>query len=406
MLFKDRLPFGLNLQTGLLALLLIASLAIGLGSDIDIRVFYWAARFAVEGRFEAIYGPEILAVSPGRFFYSPAALAFFYPLGLLPYRAVHLIWLAFQTLAFVTVWRVLVSQVSWLRDPRFTFWWLLVWLFTVNPIHGSFQSGNISLILAALVFGAERLAQKKGHTAQTIAGILVTVAAVIKVFPAFMVFFYLLFRNNRVRLGIVLAAVVSIALPIVLFGLERTLQINSLFVAAASSYGDDNSFRISHDILCLPGFVSRTVLFWLPEAVSRRYGVGVSALVGAGFFIQCWRNRWAISQNPVGWWALALALMVLLNPSSRPHYFVFYLPAFALLCALAREKGGAFKPILASCFTLICLTVQSVVGKDLNDQLEHFDLPTLGLFLLVGTVWVSLSKSITLPRHSRALPIS
>lgn len=400
----SKLPVRVNVQNGLLAILFIASLGIGLNNHVDIRVFYWAARYAVEGRLDAIYGPEILAVSPGRFFYSPVALAFFYPLGLLPYRFVHLFWLALQSVAFFTVWKVLVEQVGWLKSPKFTVWWFLVWVFAVNPIHGSFQSGNVSLLLAALVFAAESLAQRESKQSQMVAGALVAVAAILKVFPAFIVLYYIFFKSHRVRLGILLAAVLSAALPLLLFGFERTVDLTRVFVATAGSYGDDNSFRISQDILCLPGLLARNVLFWLPELLARRLALGVSALVGAFFFIQCWFNRKALSKNPVGWWSLALALMVLLNPSSRPHYFVFYLPAFALLCAFAKERGGAIRGIVVVSLVLICLTVQSVVGKNWNDRLERFDFPTLGLILLVGTLWVWLTK--TKPRHSRAIPLS
>ena len=113
------------------------------------------------------------------------------------------------------------------------------------------------------------------------------------------------------------------------------------------------------------------------------------------FFAYAWKKRATAASDAnysLHLWALASALMVFLNPSTRPHYFIFYVPAFCSLLqilALATEK--AYLLLLLSVSTLlIAFTAEGVVGKQLNDKLEMWSVPTVGMLLLCVGLMVCL----------------
>jgi len=76
--------------------------------------------------------------------------------------------------------------------------------------------------------------------------------------------------------------------------------------------------------------------------------------------------------------------MVFLTPSTRPHYFIFYVPAFISLAEIAREHMDRVF-LWASLFVavlLIAFTAEGVVGKSFNDFLEGLKVPVMGMAIL------------------------
>ena len=85
-------------------------------------------------------------------------------------------------------------------------------------------------------------------------------------------------------------------------------------------------------------------------------------------------------------WAMGLALMAFLNPSTRVHYFIFYVPAFcsvigSIIKDAKRSVWLIFTALLS--FVAIALTTEGVVGKGLNNNLEALSIPTWGFVLLL-----------------------
>ena len=99
-----------------------------------------------------------------------------------------------------------------------------------------------------------------------------------------------------------------------------------------------------------------------------------------GAFIEC-RKRKGDIVFPL--WTLAFSLTVFLNSSSRPDYFMFYLPGFCFMVSQWRENTGIEKVCVILSFVFIALTQQAVLGRDWNITLQYARVPVVGMALLV-----------------------
>lgn len=369
-------------RPALLALLITACWIIAARYDIDLVVLHNAARLT-HGQLERVYSYN---GSLGRYFYGPFSLFLIHPLGALSYPVVKFIWIVLQTLSFGIFWWGLCRLYPFLTSPKH--WpWLLVWAFSINPVHNNFQSNNIQLMLMAAMIGAELLSRYPDRVRPFLAGVIISFASAVKVFPVFLGVLYWLIKGRATKAGLVAGALLSIALPATLFGVEPTRLLFADFLHNLTTYAAENSLTNVADILCLPSLITR-LLGDTPATAHIIRAVTLS--LSAVFFALAWLDcRKGASESTQGaWWAMGLLLMTLLNPSTRPHYFIFYVPALCLAIeatAFSREaRPWALVTTIAS-FVLIALTAEGVVGKTLNNQMEAWSLPTygmLGLFLV------------------------
>ncbi len=380
--------------------------------NIDLVNLHGAARLLYSAPSQVYESHDGL----GRWFYGPFSLVLIQPLGRLPFVVVKWFWIVLQTVCFFAFWRSLGRLFPFLEQRNVRWGWLFIWILAINPVHNNFQSNNIQLMLATVLLSAELLAQRDSAAARFWAGVLVALTAAIKVFPLFLCAFYFITRSRAVRVGLVAGLAFSVVLPFLVFGPEvASAQFHGFFHNLAT-YHEDNSPIKVRDILCLPSMLSR----WLtPDAVAQATGQAsasaqwiVRIVVGTLsvlFLLSAWRGSRAVSpatdRTPLYWWALAMAMMTFLNPSTRPHYFIFYLPAYcAALDILYRQTAQLWLQVgVVVSAMLVALTTQGVLGKALSFQAEMHSLPTMGALILCAALALAVSQTrVTYVRAWRA----
>lgn len=379
-----------KLRLFLVFLLLIPCVGITLRYHVDFVNMYQTAKWTHED-LSRIYADNE-ASGLGRFFYGPVMLVLIKPLGKLSFAAAKSVWVGLQLLSYCLFWILIHRLFPPLNKTMLG--WLLVWVVSINPIHNNFQSNNIQLMLAVMLLLSEVWASGGNKTRQFLAGFLVALAGTIKIFPLFIVVFYFLTKARSVRSGIVLGLSFALVAPVLVFGYSDTLNLFQGFYQNLASYHRENDLIKIVDILCLPSLFARILMpFVDPTTVSwitKGFIVGISLL----FYSYAWRQRANRAHRfQLHLWSLGLALMTLLNPSTRPHYFIFYIPAFCCLVEWWNENRlsrWAWAGTWVS-FALISFTVEWIVGgKTLNNFLEGLSLPTLGMVLLCVLLVVGL----------------
>ncbi len=354
--------------------LLAACIGIAKQYEVDVTTIYAVASIKDVAESYVQQGNHA-----GRFFYGPFSLSLIRPLGVFSFVQTKWIWIALQTLCFFTLFHFLYRLYPEIKKS-FLFW-ILTFIFLINPIHNNFQSNNIQLMLMAVMVFAEGLSEGNRRQ-QFFSGFLLSLIASIKIFPAFICLFYFLSKRKSVVLGLLAGGIFALVSPFLFFGVDTTFRLYRDFVTNVSSYQADNELT-RHDILSLASTITTWTegkVFYGKEWLSTFLFVTFSS----SYFLVVWLARKSKSvQRDL--WAIGLLLMGVLTPSARVHFWVFAIPAFCqALQNLGVEKvfrstkGGL---LLLSLF-LIAFTTQAIWGKNLNDHLEYLRVPIVGLFLL------------------------
>lgn len=367
----------INVKWFLLVALLIPCWVIGINYDIDLVVLHATSQF-INNDYTRVYAQN---GTLGRYFYGPFSLILIKPLGYFSYVTVKYFWLGLQTLCYFVFWSALTDLYPFLKKEKYFWGWILVWIVSINPIHNNYQSNNIQLMLATLLLLAEKLTLSTSANRQKLGGLLVTIAAGIKVFPGFLIPFYFIVKNNNVRKGVLIGIFAVGLSPFLVLGVPKALFLYQGFFSNLTTYSAENSLTNTNDILCLPSLLARLGLS------ARVINLGI-LLLSFTFYSWVFIHRTRFSQNRVNLHVLALvwALSVLLNPSTRPHYFIFYIPAFCSLLEIQYASGMKLNKlfpmgILISTL-LIAFTAEGVVGKPTNEWLEAHNWPTIGMLIL------------------------
>lgn len=360
----------------LLAALLVPCWVIGIKYEIDLVVLHATAQF-LNSDLTRVYAQNGIL---GRYFYGPFSLILIKPLGYLSFPTVKYFWLCLQTLSYFVFWHTLTQLYPILNNPKAFWGWLLVWIMAINPIHNNFQSNNIQLMLATVLVLAESLCQKPSKKAQIWGGLLVAFTAGIKVFPAFLVVYYFIAKSSSTRKGIIIGCLIVALSPFVVLGPSKAYFLYQGFIGNLTTYSADNSLTKTNDILCLPSLLAR---WGFTSSQSNALVLFLSALFFVWVFLRKSRPNFTSIEPYL--LAFAWTLSVLLNPSTRPHYFIFYVPAYCILINRLQLKDWSKTAI--GCLTLvsallIAFTAEGVVGKPLNELLEAASIPTYGMLIL------------------------
>lgn len=376
-------------------LLLIPCWVIGIKYEIDLVVLHATAQF-LNTDYTRVYAQN---GALGRYFYGPFSLILIKPLGYLSFPVVKYFWLCLQTFCYFIFWWILSDLYPFLKDKKYFWGWFLIWIVAINPIHNNFQSNNIQLMLATLLVLAEKWVRSLSQRKQVLGGVLVSFTAGIKVFPAFLVVYYFLAKNNNCKKGILLGGLIVLLTPFLFLGPEKATFLYRGFFSNLTTYSAENSLTKTNDILCLPSLLARL-------SVSSFTANIVVLALSALFFI--WvilaKKSFKTTDSERHFLALAWALSVFLNPSTRPHYFIFYVPAFCSLLEIIYSRGRTFGLTLGLMLStlLIAFTAEGVVGKELNETLEAASVPTYGMILLCAILACILLKQGNTPRATAA----
>jgi len=378
-------------QWVLLLVLWGAGVVIAIKYEVDFPVFYRAVQVSRFNPAQA-YSDDLMSQNGPRFYYGPLVLAIARPIVWFDFKVAKYLWILFQSIAFWVFWRFLFAHFAVLQKNKWA--WLFVFASSINPIHLNFQSNNIQLMILASLMVAEKLSNKESKAKQILAGMIIPILGCIKVFPWFVVGYYLVGKNQRVRFGLVLGFLVALVFPLLFFGWTSGLAAYQAFFVSLGKYQQHNSFIESTNLQCLHSLIARfvpTSMFegpWFSVLANGMFGT-----IGIVLFFNVWRSRREIT-DPVfqsALWALVVALMIFLNPSSLGHYLVFLVPGLAAgLDILDRIPGSIFdKFCIWGGALIIMVVVDGMIGRSTSHALQKMRVPAMGMLLLcIGLCWI------------------
>lgn len=381
-----RLPFLL------LLILLLPCWGIALKPGGDLGVYYQASTWLQKGWVAKLYSDN---AEIGNFFYGPFGLALLKPLAFLSFSGANLFWLGLQTLSYCGFWFFLFKIFPELLSPIKKGLFLLVWVVSIKPIHASFQSHNVQLIFAAILAASEWGSRSGSVFQRWLSGIAVALVASIKIYPLFIALYYFLKRPKEVKMGLLMGGLISLLIPLGVFGISTGLSLPKLFTANLLHYHQVYDLAKDAVSLSLPSLLATYLPKTWVDHGAISLGIGLISLV---FFVDTFFQRnMALSTNERHSWAFLWAMMGLLNSTTRPDYFIYFVPAFASLPLLVEKeklKKVYYIGLTVSVLLIAFITEWVLGSRELTHHLESLRIPVLGILLLCLMQFVALRNKL------------
>jgi dolichyl-phosphate beta-glucosyltransferase len=359
----------------------VLAIVTALRSSNDFLIYYEAWQRVRSFDLEDLYTPE--RTTQGGYYYSPLFAVLGLPFTLLSPTGAKVAYIALE---FALLSTSLILLKRWTRycigplSLRLGLWVTFLVLF-LNTILGQFQSGNISLpvFFLCLVSGYVYLFRQRFLSAFWLG-----LAINIKVFPIFLVGFAILQRDWKF-LGYLTVVLAALALaPALYFGWDINWLLHQEFLQALTGYGAENDYgREAYQSLPSALFRLATRFDFSPALAVR---VGQLAVVGAATGVW-WTFRHRMRSDWIVVYSFFLAFTAQFVPSSWIHHMgFFYAPlVFLTLQAWATNRRWPYSAAFVVFFAAYALSAQGVVGRPVNDLLERWSVPTLGIWVfLVG----------------------
>lgn len=335
----------------------------------DFSAYWLAGSNLLAG--SPIYAPDQLSgpYAPQRQFlylYPPPLAAFVAPLSAIffDYRLANWVWAGLGAAIIVAVVLAVGRREGLFEPERFSGLlagrgrWLLVGAaFALPPVVGELVLGNVHLLLLGLL-GLAWLGIRRGTAnGERIAGLAIGVAAVIKVFPALIMLWFLLRRRWTAAAFTVVGAAAATLLTHPLTGIQPWLDYPN--VLANLSAPSDTRDTLAPTVWLAPflGFTVARVLLTV---------VGVAALAWS-----------AVRQDERSSFAVAVVVSLLIAPALYHHYLAILVMPFVL------ALGSRVAPVaLVASYFLLWGGQQDALG-DLS-WIVNRGLPTAGVLVLFG----------------------
>jgi Glycosyltransferase family 87 len=386
-----------------------SALAVGLVCALDLRaydfrVYYWAARnFFIESG--PMYGPNRMFGWPMVYRYPPLFLCVFRPLALLPLRAAAGVWAALQV--FLLGWFLR----SWYRrypPARLaaTFW--IPALLLLPYLAKMLEGGNVQLLIVVLACFALLEADRR----PLLAGLLLGLAAALKVWPAFLAPYLVLRRRWRAAVAEALSASVLTIAPAVWLGWKEMFRllaewflqeqrINALlgdrWYPSQSLRGVMLRYLTRMNYSGLPDSNFRLVNFVSWPSVDVRYAwLALAILLGLLSMFLVWR-----SVDDAVAHGIFFCFLLVIEPNVAVDIYVTLLwPSLvvgALVADRAPPEGARWLCVMAALFAILIPLAPGSALQRLGQVLGvHFFLVLVPL-----TAGLALLRASTLsPRHA------
>jgi hypothetical protein len=325
----------------------------------------------------------------------PFDAVLFAPLTLLPYDVAVLVWSMLSSLLYLGIGATVLRQ---LRLPLAPHWRLLLlglglcWY----PFQAHIALGQLSLLVVATLIGCWALLRQRRDA---LAGVLLGLACLIKVYPGVLLLYLLLRRRWRAASSAVVTGLAGLALTLLLVGLEDMLRY---FTQVTSQAAGDTTFALIN--ISLSGVFGR--LFtdgpWIsPMIDAPRLSSFLTLLSAFGLLAllawRLWRAPTTRLEDDRGF-ALTCLLMLLISPITWQHVFPVLILPLGLLLQELRQRPDRRRIGLA----LLALALVSLPDIDIARALMALYAPyrttwfaalamlgsTIGLFLLGRLIWM------------------
>jgi alpha-1,2-mannosyltransferase len=344
-------------------------------STIDLQVYVYAVKDMLAGK--DIFATTIPIWSL-YFIYPPIAAILMTPLAFGPYVFWQVIW----TAGLVWAQQSVLKRCGAPRGWRLGLLGIAVVL-AVEPIRTTLGYGQVNTMLMALVI-ADLLPDPPEHRRRIPQGVLIGLAAAIKLTPALFVIFMFLIGKRRAAITAVIGFAVFTGIGAILLFRETVVFFSGLSGGdtrtASPLYAGNQSLL---GVFFRLGDSSRTTTL-LGLAVA-----GVLAVLGCLVAAHWWRSGEKV-------FAIAIVGLTtcLASPLSWTHHYVWILPmGMAVLSPgvprWARYVGGFWVVWVCACLPLAALPYGGGRERqfDFLQQLVANLGPMLGVILLVGLAW-------------------
>jgi alpha-1,2-mannosyltransferase len=361
-------------------------------STIDLQVYVYAVK-------DMLAGKDIFATTTPvwnlYFIYPPIAAILMTPLAFGPYAFWQVVW----TGGLVWAQQSVLKRCGAPRGWKLGLLGIAVVL-AVEPIRTTLGYGQVNTILMALVV-ADLLPDPPEHRRRIPQGILIGLAAAIKLTPALFVIFMFLIGKRRAALTAIISFAAFTGIGAILLFRETMVFFGGLSGGdtrtASPLYAGNQSLL---GVFFRLGDSSRTTTL-LGLAVA-----GVLAVLGCLVAAHWWR-----SDEKVFAVAIVGLTTCLASPLSWTHHYVWILPmAMAVLSPgvprWARYVGGFWVVWVCICLPLAVLPYGGGRERqfDLLQQLVANLGPILGVILLVGLAWQLIVSTRAQPIPAAAHP--
>jgi hypothetical protein len=319
----------------------------------DFRaLFDGIRRFFLSG--EQLYDLDAIRGNPfgDTYKYPPLFALTLWPLARVPFVPALQIWRVVQLLLLAaSVW--LLARTY--RFDRNLWLWasLILVLMNFRPLGDTVAYGQVDIMLLLLIVGSW-VALRQDH--DWAAGLLLALAAMLKLYPAFLVLFFVARRRWRALLAFAVGLVALAGLSVLILGwpvnetyLREVLPISG----GGTAWVENQTFN---------GFLNRllTDRLALDPTTSRRadeaalLGAGILTAITGGLIYKFGKRE---SLNDGLGFSLLVVTMLLALPAAWIHYETILVLPFVLLFVSARERGTLpFRAVVlvALAFAFIC----------------------------------------------------
>ena len=337
----------LNRVCLVLALLWVALVGFTLAPAPDDFQTYWrgAASVVQHGDpYFLIQGRQ----QPNMYIYPPLFAYLLAPLGWLPLRTGQLIWFGLNVLMLAALIAFCIRASRSVLARRY--WGVLALLVVVAPpVRLTLQLGQVSILMALIMLGSFELAKRRPW----LAGMLLALSALIKVFPAVLGGYFLLRRRAALWRGVV-AGLAIVGISLLLHGPAPYSNYLTKVV-----FGRDYPYFGEHNVSLFG--------FWGRMFTPNEYGIALAnaPLLARALVLGCalaalavcaWASRGPdtepAEQLRAGTW---LCAMMLLSPSNGTYTFVvLLLPLLAALRVYEQTSQRRVLLWLAAGVVLLC----------------------------------------------------
>ncbi len=201
-----------------------------------------------------------------------------------------------------------------------------------NPLIEQLRQGQLNLVLLALITGVWAC-DRSGR--QRTAGILLGTASAIKLFPALLVFYFLLRRRRQLAAWAIGTFVGFTAATAWILGREayRSYVVEVVPLVQSFRGGWDNSSLIGYWTRLFDTSPNRDLHLWPMQPLWENPGLAwIASAVSIGLIIAAagWLDRPKRARDPDSPFALAVTATLLVTPIVWEHYFVMLVPSLAI----------------------------------------------------------------------------
>jgi hypothetical protein len=369
----------------LLLILLISSFVQALNWSNDLAT-YQTAWEKMRVRDLSIY--DTSRSNQGGYYYSPFFALLGVPLSLFDISSQRLLYALITTALAFLGWRQIQSHIetSGLKLRQDSWPWVFVVLAMINNVVGQYQSGNVSLWLVCFAIFAFSAYQKNKIS---LSAFWIALAVNIKIYPIFLLLYFIWHRDLKWMLRFALWSTLLLLAPSLWVGLQANIQLHLDQIQMVRNFGSQSD----HGREALQGIPSLLVRLkrggFLGEAISESALAtsGQLLVLACGVLLMRFFNP-ILKRERIELFFLLVALMALFNPASWVNNMgVAYAPMVAYLVQYFwgsnSNKSILNHSLLWIFFAAYCLSTSALLGRELNDRLEFWSVPALGVIALV-----------------------